>query len=242
MLSSFMVLAALAQGGSTATGGGNCDPSVDPLCLPNVGEQAGDGAPGEQLLGWTVEPPAPIEGQETELDRLSRSASGATFSSAFSDGNGDDRIPVSVTLRALDKVTAQFVDLEVPIGEPQSYGSLTLLPRTCSTRPPEEFPETTVFLEVYATESDVAGQRARDADAAAEELEPVRVEDQVAVLVARETADDDILSIQAAIDEELFGSAIFRGWMFASSPSLNPMEHPTYDVWVIDCKMEMPEI
>lgn len=29
---------------------------------------------------------------------------------------------------------------------------------------------------------------------------------------------------------------VFRGWMFASSPALNPLEHPVYDVWVLDCK------
>lgn len=29
---------------------------------------------------------------------------------------------------------------------------------------------------------------------------------------------------------------VFSGWMFASSPSLSAMEHPVYDVWVIDCK------
>ena len=29
---------------------------------------------------------------------------------------------------------------------------------------------------------------------------------------------------------------VFTGWMFASSPALSAMEHPVYDVWVIDCK------
>ena len=29
---------------------------------------------------------------------------------------------------------------------------------------------------------------------------------------------------------------IFSGWMFASSPALNALEHPVYDVWVISCK------
>ncbi len=29
---------------------------------------------------------------------------------------------------------------------------------------------------------------------------------------------------------------IFSGWMFASSPGLNALDHPTYDVWVISCK------
>ena len=30
---------------------------------------------------------------------------------------------------------------------------------------------------------------------------------------------------------------IFSGWMFASSPGLNAVEHPVYDAWVIDCKI-----
>lgn len=29
---------------------------------------------------------------------------------------------------------------------------------------------------------------------------------------------------------------IFSGWMYASSPGLNGMEHPLYDVWVINCR------
>ena len=28
----------------------------------------------------------------------------------------------------------------------------------------------------------------------------------------------------------------FTGWMFASSPALSALEHPVYDLWVIDCK------
>jgi hypothetical protein len=31
-------------------------------------------------------------------------------------------------------------------------------------------------------------------------------------------------------------NALFKGWMFASSPGLNPLEHPVYDVWLIDCR------
>ncbi len=34
---------------------------------------------------------------------------------------------------------------------------------------------------------------------------------------------------------------LFSGWMFASSPGLNAVEHPVYDVWLIDCKMSAPE-
>jgi hypothetical protein len=41
------------------------------------------------------------------------------------------------------------------------------------------------------------------------------------------------------IEERQPGAAVmqplFQGWMFASSPALNPLEHPVYDVWVLDC-------
>ncbi len=33
----------------------------------------------------------------------------------------------------------------------------------------------------------------------------------------------------------------FAGWMFASSPALNALEHPVYDVWVLDCKERIKE-
>ena len=34
--------------------------------------------------------------------------------------------------------------------------------------------------------------------------------------------------------------SLFRGWMFASSPALSAMEHPVYDVWVLDCANPAP--
>ncbi len=30
--------------------------------------------------------------------------------------------------------------------------------------------------------------------------------------------------------------AIFKGWMYAESPGLNALEHPVYDIWVVDCR------
>lgn len=34
----------------------------------------------------------------------------------------------------------------------------------------------------------------------------------------------------------------FKGWMFAASPSLNPVEHPTYDAWAISCRASTPVV
>ena len=28
---------------------------------------------------------------------------------------------------------------------------------------------------------------------------------------------------------------IYRGWMISSSPDVTPLEHPIYDLWLIDC-------
>ena len=36
--------------------------------------------------------------------------------------------------------------------------------------------------------------------------------------------------------EESERREVFHGWMFASSPGLSALEHPTYDIWAIDCR------
>ena len=28
---------------------------------------------------------------------------------------------------------------------------------------------------------------------------------------------------------------VFNGWMFSSTPGLSTLEHPVYDIWVVDC-------
>ena len=28
---------------------------------------------------------------------------------------------------------------------------------------------------------------------------------------------------------------VFNGWMFSSSPSIKPFDHPVYDVWLVNC-------
>jgi len=33
-------------------------------------------------------------------------------------------------------------------------------------------------------------------------------------------------------NDEVF---VFNGWMFSSSPSITPFDHPVYDVWLVSC-------
>lgn len=36
------------------------------------------------------------------------------------------------------------------------------------------------------------------------------------------------------------GRQIYKGWMYANSPGLNPLQHPVYDAWLIACKASAP--
>lgn len=58
----------------------------------------------------------------------------------------------------------------------------------------------------------------------------------VGTTLARELQEEDATALLPPEEHE----RIFSGWMFASSPGLNAVEHPVYDVWLIDCKMSEP--
>lgn len=190
------------------------------------------------------------------------------------------REPVSVTVRALDKVTARYTDIEIEMNQIARFGSLELQPRTCDKRPPEEFPETTAFLEIFDTKSYSASNWKREiaiaetppleetetGDAPADEYDPMlTAPDALPTTTAEDVAEEEgfqqtgdlqadfIAALEQGLDEtpdnidalpaaavlegpQAEGENIFRGWMFASSPALNALEHPVYDVWVIDCK------
>ncbi len=115
---------------------------------------------------------------------------GAAKQSGQTEAEPVQRVAV---LRALDKITARVTTIEAPIGQPVRFGTLELVARTCSKRPPEEPPDSVVFLEI-----------------------------------------DEVRKNQGRV-------RLFSGWMFASSPALSALEHPVYDVWVIDCKIAAPD-
>lgn len=91
-------------------------------------------------------------------------------------------------LQALDKVNARVSTLRVPVGQPASFGTLTLTVRACQARPADEVPDAAAWLEI--TDS-------------------------------RPPAN---------------GAAVFRGWMFANAPGVNMLQHPVYDIRVLECR------
>ncbi len=229
------------------------------LALSVAGAQTGNSTRDGQKYGWTVQV-EPVSAEDldrplNELERLSQSSTGAGFVDAIYNVVSDNPLlPVSVTLRALDKITAQYTDLTIDIGKVRDFGKLRILPRTCNKRPPEEVPETSAFLEIIDLDALERLEKA-EAEALAEQLalEAVDAEaegavDDEAIAVVEEIVEET--SPDASERENVTGietpeeftkvPAIFRGWMFASSPALNPVDHPVYDVWVIDCKMVEP--
>lgn len=133
-------------------------------------------------------PPAPTVALASLPPVLDRDA---TFDDAVPDEKGVRR---SVLMGGLDKITARTFKFEAPVGVTVRFKKLLITARMCRVRPPEETPETSVFVEI--------------AEAASESGHDLQ--------------------------------RLFSGWMFASSPGLNALEHPVYDVWVIGCQIEDP--
>ncbi len=46
------------------------------------------------------------------------------------------------------------------------------------------------------------------------------------------TAYIQVKDLSTKSNDEVF---VFNGWMFSSSPSINPFDHPVYDVWLTSC-------
>lgn len=108
------------------------------------------------------------------------------------------RFDVAV-LQALDKVTAETLRFEAPVGKPIRYKTLVFTVRACERSTPDEPIEDSIaYVEVLSQPRPEPGRPA---------LPPRQA---------------------------------FKGWMFASSPGLNPFEHPVYSAWLISCRAATP--
>lgn len=96
--------------------------------------------------------------------------------------------PRSVTLRALNKVTAQAAVLTLKPNESQTFGQLEVRAITCQTSSPKSQMDHAALLDIR-------------------EKTPTNSDPK----------------------------PLFRGWMYASSPSITALEHPVYDVSVVAC-------
>ncbi len=120
----------------------------------------------------------------------------------------------AVKLRALDKITGNSRGLSAKVGDSLDFGRLRVTVRACYQSNPREAPESAAFLEVRATPTapkDASSAKPANASHMNKGPQPI--------------GEDGLL---------------FSGWMYASSPGISALEHPTYDVWVISCSASAP--
>jgi len=110
------------------------------------------------------------------------------------------RYPIAI-VQAVDKVTAETMRFEAPVGKPVRYKNLVFTVRSCEgTASDESIRDAIANLQIVFQPPSSAGRPARAAQ------------------------------------------QVFRGWMFAATPSVSPLEHPIYDAWLIACKAASPPV
>ena len=90
-------------------------------------------------------------------------------------------------MQAMDKITGHVSVINVPVNGSITFGSLSIVVRSCKTRPVEETPENFAFIDI--SDKGLKGEETN----------------------------------------------VFKGWMLSSSPATNALEHPIYDVWLLQC-------
>lgn len=90
-------------------------------------------------------------------------------------------------MQAMDKITGHVNVINVPVNGMVNFGSMSIVVRSCKTRPVEEAPENFAFVDI--TDKSLKGEEVN----------------------------------------------VFKGWMLSSSPATNALEHPIYDVWLLQC-------
>jgi hypothetical protein len=146
-------------------------PTPAPLVVPPMSEKEVEPAPPPQAAAEPETPPTPARRQRYDV----------------------------AVLEALDKITAETLVFEAPVGKPVRYKGMIFTVRACERSTAEEpITDSVAYLTI-------------DSQPRAEAGKPTPPSRQV-----------------------------FKGWMYASSPGLNPLEHPVYDAWVISCRAAAP--
>ena len=103
-------------------------------------------------------------------------------------------------IQASDKVTAETLRFEAPIGQPIHSKTLVFTVRACETSAPDEAtPDSVAYMIIDSQPKSLTGRAPPPP------------------------------------------KQVFRGWMFSSSPGLNPLQHPVYDAWLIACRASGPD-
>ncbi len=141
-----------------------------------------------------------------------------------------------VLLQGLDRTTARTSSFKVTRNKSVFFGRLEIYMRYCKKSEPTEVPDNTAFLEIYEyplTRRGIIAQSLREA-----ELQDIDDNLGEQEMLTRKIKREKFIIEEYGneILQEIFEpNRVFSGWMVSSSPPLNPLEHPVYDVWVSGC-------
>ncbi len=155
---------------------------------------AAEAPPAAPSTPATPSAPAPIEAEKPTEAALKPKAAAEKPAEPLRRVRGGAAI-----VQAIDKVTAETLKFEAPIGQPIRYKTLIITVRSCeTTAADEEQPDSVAYLTIDSQPKAAPGRAAPPA------------------------------------------KQVFRGWMFASTPGVNPLKHPVYDAWLISCRASGP--
>lgn len=156
-------------------------------------------APAPELHPYV--PPSSVVAKADPVPKPAAPSGAAASSAASATAYVQKKRPRygAAIIEALDKVTAESVRFEAPIGQPVRYKGLIYLVKACETTADDE-PQSDVIAYMQVRTSPVAATN---------------------------------MALGSKSKE------VFHGWTFASTPSVNPMQHPVYDAWVIGCRKPM---
>lgn len=119
-------------------------------------------------------------------------------------------------IQILNKIDGFTYVYETRIGAKMEFKNIEIITRACFKSVPGELPENKLLLEVYEVQRELANTAPVKDDA---------------------FNDDKVQAVNA--DSQLNKINLFNGWMFSSTPSLNPLEHPIYDIRLLNCRTKM---
>lgn len=151
--------------------------------------------PVENIESAATGEAAPVDATQIANPATEDPAKPTLLTSPIFDASDDDKLPRTVVVRVLNKVTARAETIEAKPGEEVKSGKLLVKPLACYRSLATSQPDTAALLDIAEVPAAVAG------------VTPPKQK------------------------------LLFHGWMYQSSPSITALEHPIYDVTMVDCQV-----
>ena len=137
------------------------------------------------------------------------------FSQVFNSDSKNNLEGTFTDLKILDKISSKNTLLKLKNRELIKFKDLEIKSLKCKNSEFDDNPEITAYIQV------------RDLKIKSLKCKNSEFDDDPEI-----TAYIQVRDLTNKNNDEVF---VFNGWMFSSSPSIAPFDHPVYDVWLVSC-------